>query len=143
MKERLIIREYRATDAEAVRTLLRQLGYDRSLDGTTTNIAQVRDHGGTIFVASIAGDTCGCICVVLDARLAEGLYGELVSLVVSEKHRGSGIGKALVAHAENHLKRYTDKIRVRANVLRHDAHRFYSSMGYVDRKEQKVFTKKL
>jgi len=53
------------------------------------------------------------------------MYAEIVSLVVSESARGQGIGKALVLAAESWANTRVNKIRVRANSTREEAHDFY------------------
>jgi len=75
--------------------------------------------------------------------LAEGIYAEIVSLVVSEKERGNGIGAGLLREAEKWASQRVNKIRVRANVVRDDAHKFYSRQGYEHTKSQKVFIKRV
>ena len=77
----------------------------------------------------------------LDVRLAEGIYAEIVSLIVSEKARGKGIGKALIKEAEKWATKRVDKIRVRANEIRQYAHAFYINQGFKYAKTQKVFIK--
>lgn len=101
----------------------------------------MRAQGGEVLVAELGGVVVGCINAIIDIRLAEGKSGEIVSLVVSEGHRGMGIGKALVKTAESWLSSRCDNIRVRANAIRRDAHEFYRSLGYQEIKSQKVFTK--
>jgi aminoglycoside 3-N-acetyltransferase len=82
-----------------------------------------------------------CVGAIIDARLAAGISGEIVSLVVSEQHRGSGIGRGLVEFAESWLTQRVVKIRVRANSLRSEAHEFYIRRGYQESKTQKIFEK--
>ncbi|MGI1670863.1 MAG: GNAT family N-acetyltransferase [Neptuniibacter sp.] len=121
---------------------MQQLGYSQSEQSLLANIAAVRKAGGEIFIAENSGKVLGCVCAIIDVRLAEGKQGEIVSLVVSEDHRGLGLGKGLVSNAENWLFQRTDIIRVRANHMRTEAHKFYQGMGYEEVKSQKVLTKK-
>lgn len=137
----LLIREYTNTDAHALQTLMIELGYDIPKHDIIKNIKNVQERGGRIFLAQSGDTIIGCVCVMIDARLAEGLYGEIISLVVSENSRSQGIGKKLVKHAESWLKARVTKIRVRANTVRSDAHNFYESLGYTSVKDQKIFTK--
>lgn len=120
---------------------MHELGYDLSINDVINNVHHVQQHGGTIFLAQSDDTIVGCICAMIDARLAEGLYGEIVSLVVTEKFRGHGIGKKLVSRAEILLKERVNTIRVRANTVRSSAHRFYESLGYQSVKNQKIFIK--
>ncbi len=106
-----------------------------------SNIQEIKNRGGAVFVAEVNGRVVGSICSVIDARLAEGVYGELVSLIVSEKFRGTGVGKGLVEVGEQWIGKRATRIRVRANEIRSDAHDFYKHLGYRESKTQKVFIK--
>ena len=94
-----------------------------------------------VFVAKIHDRVVGCVGAIIDVRLATGISGEIVSLVVSEPHRGNGIGRGLVEVAESWLTQRVVKIRVRANSIRSEAHAFYLKMGYQESKTQKIFEK--
>jgi len=123
--------------------LMRQLGYEHSTDNISGNIKALRGNGSDVFVVEIDDVICGCISAIIDIRLAEGVKGEIVSLVVSENSRGKGLGKGLVAYAENWLSNHVKEIRIRANSLRIEAHQFYKDLGYTATKQQLVLIKKL
>lgn len=137
----VVIRPLKKKDIETVRQLLNELGYPLDKDKLLTNIDHVHQKNGIIFVAEINREVVGCLSAMVNVGLAEGLFGEILSLVVSEKHRGKGIGKILVEQAEEWLKPKTDRVRIRANTLRLDAHRFYKSLGYQEIKTQISFIK--
>lgn len=137
----MMYRPYTTRDMGSVQLLMEQLGYCLTTSELERNIDAIRQKGGEVIVAESGGDVVGCISVLLDARLAEGVYAEIVSLVVLEKCRGEGIGKALVERAEEWAKNRVVKIRVRANSVRKEAHSFYKSLGYTEVKTQKVLTK--
>lgn len=137
------IREYKEADSAGIQLLMNQLGYDHQKEDIRQNIQNIQEHGGKVYVALVDGCAAGCTCALLDARLAEGLYGEIASLIVAKRYRGRGLGKQLVEKAETWLKTRTDKIRVRANTVRIDAHQFYESAGYTSIKDQKIFVKHL
>jgi GNAT superfamily N-acetyltransferase len=124
-------------------TLLAQLGYNLDEAEIAKNVGAIRKHGGEVFVARMRGDVVGCVGAIIDVRLAGGLNGEIVSLVVLESMRGRGIGKRLVDVAEAWLAAFVSRIRLRANARRVDAHRFYTDAGYQEEKTQKVFQKRL
>jgi GNAT superfamily N-acetyltransferase len=79
----------------------------------------------------------------MDARLAEGVYAEIVSLIVAQEARGKGIGKELLQEAESWAGKRVNKIRIRANEIRNSAHAFYKNQGYEEIKSQKIFIKKV
>ena len=136
-------RTYEPGDLEPLKQLLLELGYPVEFDDLRKNIDTINRNGGEIIVAEKDKKVVGSVCVVLDARLAEGLYAEIVSLVVSEQERGQGVGKMLVQQAEAWAGRHVQKIRVRANEIRHQAHAFYKGRGFQELKTQKIFAKRL
>ena len=118
-----------------------ELGYPINKEQLEKNIELIIKRGGQIIIADDDDKVVGSVCTIIDARLAEGLYAEIVSLVVSSEYRGKGIGKGLVKCAEEWAKLHTNKVRVRANVIRSEAHSFYESLGYESQKKQKILTK--
>lgn len=137
-----IFRKYTHQDTQALVLLMAQLGYDHSETTLSSNVSAVRKQGGEVFVAEVAGNILGCVSAIVDVRLAEGIKGEIVSLVVSEDARGHGLGKGLVFEAEKWLSGKVSVIRVRANALREQSHLFYESLGYSKEKAQAVLIKK-
>ncbi len=137
----IIYREFKDADQVSLSSLMSELGYELDCNILCNRIGDIRAHGGEVIVAELGGAVIGCINAIIDIRLAEGKVGEIVSLVVSEEHRGMGIGKALVKRAESWLSSRCDLIRVRANTIRREAHDFYRLLGYQEIKSQKVFTK--
>ncbi len=136
-------RTYHKQDLPHLLTLMTQLGYSRSADSLATTIKALHQAGGEIFVAELDDGIHGCVSAIIDVRLAEGVQGEIVSLVVSEQARGKGLGKGLVNTAETWLAQHTDTIRVRANEIRTDAHAFYRNLGYTSTKSQVIFEKQI
>lgn len=118
-----------------------ELGYSVEADDLKENIEQISKRGGQLIIAEEGRDIIGIICVIIDFRLAEGKYAEIVSLVVAGKARGRGIGKGLVKRAEDWAKEKAHKVRVRANEVRDDAHLFYESQGYNQVKTQRIYIK--
>lgn len=125
----------------ALQSLLEELGYSVDRDTLVNRIDIIRQLGGEIFIANVDGKVAGCVNAIIDVRLAAGEYGEIVSLVVSDKYRGLGIGKGLCHTAETWLNIHCKKIRVRANSKRLEAHGFYESLGFKEIKTQKIFVK--
>ncbi len=123
--------------------LLHQLGYKVDTNDIETNVSEIRERQGEVFVAKIADELIGCVNAIIDVRLAAGKTGEIVTLVVLEQYRGMGVGKALVATAEAWLAERVTTIRVRTNSIRAKAQQFYLAMGYQELKTQKIFKKDL
>lgn len=143
ISEKIDCRVYEDSDLSSVKSLLYELGYAVTEEELHKSIQAIQQRDGVIFVADLNKQVIGCICSIIDTRLAEGVYGEIVSLIVFEKFRGYGAGKRLVEASEKWLCKRVNKIRVRANEIRTDAHSFYSRLGFKETKNQKVFIKSL
>jgi len=67
---------------------------------------------------------------------------EIGGIIVDKNHRGQGVGKLLMLKAEQwaQLKGY-NRIIVRSNILRNEAHKFYPNIGYEMIKSQAVYKK--
>lgn len=136
-----------ASDAPTITELTEELGYEvsvaeieRRLDGI------LGDDDHAVFVARIQDDDelVGWVHVAGVKRLEATFFAELGGLVVQEKARRHGVGRRLVDAAARwaHAAGYRT-LRVRTNVVRHDAPRFYESVGFARIKDQQVFTRKL
>ncbi len=136
-------RTFRKTDTADLLLLIAELGYNVEREELKKTIKELHQRDGAIFVAVISGKIVGSSSVIIDVRLAEGISGEIASLVVSEEFRGLGIGGSLIELAEEYLSKLVKTIRIRANVIRSNAHNYYKSLGYEEVKEQKVFVKPL
>ncbi|ELI6433997.1 GNAT family N-acetyltransferase [Aeromonas salmonicida subsp. salmonicida] len=69
-------------------------------------------------------------------------WGMISALVVDEGARGSGVGAALLAVAESHAReRGCSQLELSSSLKREGAHRFYLSLGYLERPKRfvKVF----
>ena len=134
-------RDIKNDDLLSIQRLMLELGYPVEADDLKRNIEEILKRGGQLIIAEEERAIVGTVCVIIDARLAEGIYAEIVSLVVAVNARGKGIGKGLVKKAEDWAKERVHKVRVRANEVRHDAHLFYKSQGYKQVKTQRIFIK--
>ncbi len=140
------IRPARIEDAAGVAKLLDQLGYDRTVEMVRRVIrASASDPESTILVAFMADkQIAGCLQMVFTRRLAEGDRGEIASLVVDADRRSKGVGARLVQAAVDRLRAQgVANLRVRCNVKRERAHRFYERCGFRVAKTQTVFDRPL
>jgi len=145
------VRAARADDAAALALLSGQLGYPVGGVEMADRLARVRaQRVGEVFVAS-AGETdaadaevLGWTHVVPRLQLEEAPFAELAGLIVAESARGLGVGAALLAAAEQWARDAGFALmRVRSNVVRERAHRFYEREGYRRVKVQGVFHKSI
>ena len=128
-------------DAENIRKLSGQLGYSISLEDTQANIKQILALESHTALVAISNDKIVGWIHAFETRTIESLpFIELAGLVIDENARGKGIGKILVEKIKQWcMKRNISSLRVRSNVIRKDAHKFYLNLGFSEIKEQKVF----
>lgn len=137
------VRAATPADAEALASLSGQLGYPADVPTILRRLAQV--ERGVVLVAL---DAEGAVCAVAHADPRHPLiaepFVELEALVVDEAVRGAGAGAMLLAAVEAWAReRGFSSVRVRSNVLRERAQRFYLREGYIEKKRQAVFLKRL
>lgn len=131
--------------AQDVQRLSKQLGYPLSLTEITDNIREVEKAKDQIVLAAmydkeVIGWIHGFRCTFLESKP----FLEIGGLIVDENYRSKGIGRTLLESIKEWAtKKDIHEIRVRSNVKRTRAHRFYLSNGFEEIKEQKVFQMKL
>ena len=134
-------REMMEKDAEAVNTLSKQLGYPLSIEQTLQNIKAIlksKDHAA--FVAEYENKIVGWVGAAQATMIEVMPYCEINGLVINEHHRGMGIGKLLIERVKHWAKeKGNDKIGLRCNVKRTEAHLFYEHLGFTELKQQKKF----
>ena len=135
------LRTISIADANQVQLLSKQLGYELGLDATAEQInAILSSENDFAVVALIENKVVGWIHVFKATRLETKPFAEIGGLVVDENFRSKGIGRKLVeATRQWCLQKHINDLRVRSNVKRIQAHQFYSSTGFSELKEQKVF----
>jgi ribosomal protein S18 acetylase RimI-like enzyme len=128
---KLLLRDARPGDAEAIATLIVSLGYQASAADIRRRRAALIKAGLQILVADRGG-----IVGVLTTGMTNVLHrpkpvGRISMLVVAEDVRGAGIGTQLVAEAEKRLAaKGCGLIEVTSNRKRLRAHAFYERLGY-------------
>ena len=141
----VLIREATTADADRVAVLSTQLGYPadelvmkRRIQSTQQDAQQI------LFVAETDGIVVGWLQAFLRVLLMHDAEAEVGGIVVDERFRGRGIGRALMKRAEVWAsERKCDSVYLRSNVVRRDAHRFYLNLGYTVVKTQSAFRKVL
>jgi GNAT superfamily N-acetyltransferase len=122
--------------------LFAQLGYPN--DAATIERRLIsRGRDSRVLLAQRGERITGFIALEIVQSLLSGEMAEIAALVVDETQRDHGIGAALVRAAERWAREHGFRqIRVRSNVIRTDAHRFYEREGYAPFKDQRVFEKR-
>lgn len=132
-------------DAPIIADLLVQLGYDTGTAAARRRLVQLlgrADH--SVFVVLSDQRVAGVLHVCVIETLEHEPRGEIRTLVVDEKARSTGAGARLVEAAEQWARgRGLVKMRVRSNIKRERARRFYERLGYSVTKTQNVFDKAL
>lgn len=137
-----MIREATASDAAALAALSTQLGYPTNPEEAAQRLAALGD--GAVLVAEEGGAVLGWIHVCGIRFFQSPPFAEIGGLVVDEAARGRGVGRLLVQAAVRWAaEQGYAKLRVRSNVVREDAHRFYEREGFRRVKAQAVFDLKL
>lgn len=137
----ILVRQITIKDAATVAELSRQLGYPLSIEQIQRNIQAVTestDHD--TFVAVHENQVVGWIGVEQAIMIESLPYCEINGLVIDENFRGQGIGKLLIEKAKQWaMERGNQKIGLRCNVKRTEAHLFYRHLGFSAIKQQTNF----
>lgn len=137
----ITIREMTVNDAKTVNTLSKQLGYLLSIEQTLQNInavLQSKDH--TAFVAQYGNEVVGWVGASQAIMIEVMPHCEINGLVIDQLYRGMGIGKLLIDRIKQWAKeKNNNKIGLRCNIKRTEAHLFYEHLGFVEIKQQKNF----
>ncbi|MGH9594241.1 MAG: GNAT family N-acetyltransferase [Bryobacteraceae bacterium] len=144
--EKFQVRMARVEDSPALARLSTQLGYP-----VTPEVMAARVAAATIVPSSIVyvagtstGEVAGFIHLLHQQLLESEARVEVAGLVVEESFRGRGVGRLLMARAEQwSLDRGCRIVHLRSNIIRAAAHAFYESLGYTHIKTQKAFRKDL
>jgi ribosomal protein S18 acetylase RimI-like enzyme len=136
-----------ANDLQAVAKLAAQLGYPNSVEEVEKRFSEIhKQEDYALFVAkSDANEVLGWVQINAESTsLLVGPRADVAALVVDEKCRSQGIGRALTQIAEKWAQsKHLTLIRVRSNISRQEAHRFYQREGYDLSKTAYMFTKTL
>jgi GNAT superfamily N-acetyltransferase len=126
------IRDATAGDADAIASMIAELGYGVTAEDISARLKQIESTGEAVLVADLDGRAIGCLStstMIVLHRPAP--VGRISMMVVDERYRGRGIGAVMVKAAERLL---TSKgcrlVEVTSNNRRIDAHRFWEANGY-------------
>ncbi len=133
-------------DAPEICILAEQLGYPDSIDAVASRLqAILSDPSQVVFVVE-TGDkkVVGYLHAICQVSLETGLVTEVGGLVIHSDFRRMGLGKLLMAEAEKWaVSQGCQIIRLRSNIIRAEAHKFYRDLGYEIYKTQHAFIKSL
>src|SRR5512143_613548 len=125
------VRAMRPGDCEAVASLCDELGYPTTGAEVARRLALLlprTDH--RLLVGEQDGAVVGWIHVEHRLVLESDHWAEVDGLVVAQRARGRGIGRALLDAAERWSEQQGLRlVRLRSNVIRAAAHEFYRRRG--------------
>lgn len=141
----MTIRTARVDDAAAIVALTRQLGYEVERTAVAERLSRILERPDQHFViAEHEGQPVGWIHMVISEFVDSGAFVVIGGLVVDRDHRKQGIGRSLLAYAEEWAHRHgCAVVRLWSSSSRHDAHAFYERAGYRNIKTQYSFVKPL
>ena len=141
MLQEITIRTMLITDAEMVNALTKQLGYNISAAQTKNNIEAILNNKYCEeFVAIFNNKVAGWITVMSVVTLESHPFCEVRGLVVDEALRNRRIGKMLIEKVMQWSReKNAERLVVKCNAIRKEAHAFYRYLGFNEKKEQKVF----
>ena len=140
------IRAMVAKDADRVAALATQLGYPSTPSDVHERFERIAANNlHAVFVAgSQDRHVDGWVHVFVCHLMETDPYAEIGGLIVDERCRGSGTGQRLLEQAESWARaKACASIRLRSNIIRGEAHKFYLKRGYTITKTQHAFAKTL
>jgi GNAT superfamily N-acetyltransferase len=129
----ITIRSAVASDAPALANMLGQLGYPTEASEIPGRLARMAERPGTIvFVAEYRNKPVAVVTVHLFPSLhTSDPNAWLTAVVVDESVRGTGVGSAIVKHAEDWARRQGAKrLALTSHLRRVEAHEFYKNRQY-------------
>ena len=141
----LSIRLLKSSDSKPIVELCTQLGYQVTSEDTTNRISEIlAKSDNCAFCATENESVIGWIHGFEAIRIESGPFVEIGGLIIDEKYRHIGIGRKLVQMVIDWANsRNISSIRVRCNLNRKEAHQFYKNLGFIELKEQIVYSLKL
>ena len=139
------VRPARITDAEDIRRLCAQLGYDVGIGDITRRLSRMLARPEHLFVvAECDGQASGWLHAVICEYVEADPFAVVAGLVVDSDHRRRGVGRTLLECAECWATEHScTVVRLWSSTFRKDAHRFYEQVGYTNLKTQHAFGKAL
>jgi ribosomal protein S18 acetylase RimI-like enzyme len=127
------IRDAKSSDAAALAALMCELDYETTSAEMRRRLKSIlADANYRTFVAELDGQVCGMIgTLACPSYEHNDPSGRILALVISANARRRGIGRALIAAAEEDFaRRRIRRVAVNTRLTRKAAQKFYESLGY-------------
>ncbi|MCL2558995.1 MAG: GNAT family N-acetyltransferase [Turicibacter sp.] len=143
MTNKIVIREARNEDAISIQKINLALGYDYDIASTTSQLLGILEsETAKIFVAIVEDHAVGYIHGSDYHTTYTPPLKDVIGLAVLDEYQGCGIGRKLLERLEQWAKDDgSEGVRLVSGFNRLNAHKFYISCGYKNRKDQKNFWK--
>ena len=143
--EDLVIRGARLGDSPALARLSGQLGYPTTAGEVQARLPRYIDSDeARVIVAEFDGQVIGWTSVEIVDHFYLDKFVEISGFIVDGEQRGKGVGHALMREAERWtVLRGFSILRLKTNIVRVEAHRFYENLGFERTKTQYTYVKKL
>ena len=129
----IAIRDAIIEDAAVIAVLLGELGYPSQPDGVRARLARLLvGESSRVFVAEREAKVLGVLGLLrMPVLTSLSDIAMIIALVVAERDRRSGVGRLLIARAEDEARAWQcGRIMVTSAERRADAHAFYQYLGY-------------
>jgi GNAT superfamily N-acetyltransferase len=130
---KILVRPARDVDIDAIRELVRQLGYEPSAAALATSFRRLMAEPDHRMLVAADGDVLLGVITLHWAPLLqyETPAARIMTLVVDEAARGKGVGKILVDHAAAIAAEMGCGIlELTSGLQRKEAHAFYHAIGF-------------
>ena len=127
------IRHAQPGDAAVLAQLMCELGYETTTAEMSLRLKSIlSDPLYSTIVAEIDNKLCGMIGTLTHVSHEHNdRSGKVIALVVSNKQRRSGVGRALITAAEkDFVRKAVTRITLTTRFEREAAHQFYEALGY-------------
>jgi len=144
IQDHIKVRKARDADIDVLLQLSEQLGYPAAREDFQKRFSTLSQNDNHVVLVAEAKDqvVIGWLHALSRVLLSSEPTAEIGGLVMDEKNRGKGTGRALLTAAEKWAKsRDISTIVVRSNVIRQEAHEFYPNVGFTHVKSQHVYKK--
>lgn len=128
-----VIRGPKRQDAPAIALLMTELGYPAESNEIPARLEALEtDQSSSVWIAELDGQVVGIGTGRLFSAINQNApVAWLTALVVAERARGKGVGRRLVAVAEDWARRHgASRLALTSALHRQEAHEFYKRLGY-------------
>jgi N-acetylglutamate synthase-like GNAT family acetyltransferase len=139
----ITVRSARKEDCSGITELTNQLGYPSTLEKICEIMDLVLVHNDHQVYIAIKDDTLvGYIHLIQSMRIGSSPFIEIAAFIIDESARSIGVGSSLINETERWASGLGLKdIRIRSNIIRQEAHKFFQNRGFQNIKTQEVFAK--